>query len=401
MPHIIVVGGGHAAGQAAATLRQKKFTGDITIICNEPYLPYQRPPLSKQYLAGKTDKAHLLLRQQEFYERQNIDVRTGETVTGIDRDKQNVRTDRVSSLHYDGLLLATGARPRMLDVPGIGLPGVHYLRTIADVDRIRAKLEPGRRVCIVGGGYVGLEVAAIATEAGLQVTVLEARERVLQRVATPELSDFYAGLHRGHGVDVRENAVVSELSGDTAVSAVHCGGERIEADLVIVGIGIEPNVELARDAGLPCDDGIVVDEFCRTADPSIYAAGDCTNHPNPVLKRRLRLESVPNALDQAKVSAANMLGGQEQHTAVPWFWSDQYGLKLQMVGFAADGDTHVLRGDIDNEQFAWFHLCDDRIVAVDAVNEPREFMVGKRLFGQRVDPSVLADASLDTRQLLS
>lgn len=400
MSRIVIVGGGQAAGQAAATLRQKKYDGDITIVCNEPHLPYQRPPLSKQYLAGETALNHLLLRQVAFYEDRNIKVRRGETVTHIDVSGQQVATDAGDSLTYDKLLLATGAKPHALEVPGISLRGIHYLRTIADVDRIREEMSPGTRLCIVGGGYIGLEVAAIAVSGGMQVTVLEAGQRVMQRVATPQLSEFYAALHRRHGVDIRENAGVTGFAGDTAVREVHYADAAVDTDLVIVGIGVEPNVGLARDAGLACDDGIVVDERCQTSDTNIYAAGDCTNHPNPILQRRLRLESVPNALDQGKVAAANMLGGDEVHDAVPWFWSDQYGLKLQMVGLASDGDELVVRGDMASEKFAIFHMRDNRIVAVDAVNEPKAFMAGKRLFGKRVDPAKLADASVDTRTLL-
>ncbi len=398
---IVIVGGGHAAGQAVATLRQKDFDGQLTIIGNEPHLPYQRPPLSKQYLSGKLDLQHLLIRQQEFYESNDIRVLSNVTVTRLDPGKKQVDTDTGEAIRYDQLLLATGARPRMLDVPGIALDGIHYLRTIADVDRIRAQMADARSLCIVGGGYIGLEVAAVAVTAGLKVTVLEAADRVLQRVAAPQISDYYAQLHRSHGVEIREHALVSGFDGNGAVQSVRCGDERVAADLVIVGIGIEPNIELAAAAGLDCDDGIVVDAACRTSHADVFAAGDCTNHPNPVLQRRLRLESVPNALDQARVAAANMLGGDEIHDSVPWFWSDQYGLKLQMVGFAADGDTQVLRGDMQSNKFALFHLRDGCIVAVDAVNNPREFMTGKRLFGQPVDPAVLADDNADTRELLS
>lgn len=400
MTDIVVVGGGQAAGQAVASLRQKDFDGSISIICNEPSLPYQRPPLSKTYLAGKVEKEHLLVRQAEFYESRKITVHSGVTATAIDPDSRTVTTDQGDPLRYGRLLLATGARPRSLQVPGVSLSGIHYLRTIADVDRIRAELNDARSVCVVGGGYIGLEVAAVAVTAGLKVTVLEAENRVLQRVTTPELSAFYRDLHQENGVEIRTHALVSGFAGDTNVSAVIVGEERIAADLVIVGIGIEPNVELAAAAGLTCNNGIVVDEFCRTSHEDIYAAGDCTNHPCPQLRRRLRLESVPNALDQARVAAANMLGGEEIHDAVPWFWSDQYGLKLQMVGFAADGEQQLVRGEMRDRKFAVFYLRDKRLVAVDAVNDPQSFMIGKRLFGKLADPSVLADSTADLRELL-
>ncbi len=399
MSAIVIVGGGHAAGQAAATLRQRGHDGELVVVCNEPWLPYQRPPLSKQYLAGALERTHLYLRQQDFYDDRGIEVRSGVTVSAIDPAGRRLHTDAGESLDFSKLLLATGGRPRPLDVPGIGLAGIHYLRTIADADRIRGELDEARRVCVAGGGYIGLEVAAVAIKAGKAVTVLEAGERVLPRVATPLLSEFYTALHREHGVDVRVNAPVEGFGGDGRVESVVCGGERIETDLVIVGVGIEPNVELAAEAGLACDNGIVVDEHCRTAHPDIYAAGDCTNHPNPQLGRRLRLESVPNALDQARVASANMLGGSEVHDAVPWFWSDQYDLKLQMVGFSADGDRQVLRGDMREKAFAVFHLQGDRVVAVDAVNSPREFLAGKKLFGKTVDAEALADPAVETKTL--
>ncbi|NNL54916.1 MAG: FAD-dependent oxidoreductase [Woeseia sp.] len=400
MKKIVIVGGGQAAGQAAASLCQKKFDGKITIIGNENSLPYQRPPLSKQYLAGNFEREHLLIRQAEFYESRNVSVRSGVTVTAIDPGKKTLTTDKDDAVRFDKLLLATGARPKRLDVPGVSLAGIHYLRSVADVDRIRAQLPGAKHLCVVGGGYIGLEVAAVAISAGLEVTVIEAEERVLRRVATPELSAFYRNLHESHGVSIYVNAQVTGFAGDGAVSAVCCGDDEFPADLVIVGIGIEPNVELAAAAGLACDNGISVDEYCRTSSADIFAAGDCTHHPSPQLQRRLRLESVPNALDQGRVAAVNMLGGNDIHDAVPWFWSDQYGLKLQMVGFAADGEFQILRGDVDANKFAVFHLADGAIVAVDAVNDPQSFMIGKRLFGKEVDRAILEDQSADLRALL-
>jgi len=399
MSAIIIVGGGHAAGQAAASLRQKGYDGRVTVVTNEAYLPYQRPPLSKAYLAGKMELEHLYLRQADFYASRDVEVHTGTTVTAIDPDAKTVATDAGETLGFDKLLLATGTRPRQLQVPGTGLAGIHFLRTIPDADRIREGLATAERVCIVGGGYIGLEVAALAVTAGKEVTVIEAADRVLQRVARPELSSFYHELHSAKGVDIHVNVPVTGFAGNGRIEAVLAGDQRFDADLVIVGVGVEPNVELAAAAGLDCDNGIVVDAHCRTAHPDIYAAGDCTNHPQPLFDRRVRLESVPNALDQARVAAANMAGGDEVHDAVPWFWSDQYDLKLQMVGFSADGDTQVWRGDPEARQFAIFHLAGDRVVAVDAVNDPREFLAGKRLYGKRVDVAALADNSIDSRML--
>ena len=397
---MIIVGAGHAGGQAAASLRQEGYEGDIVIIGDEPHIPYQRPPLSKQYLAGEHGLDRVYLRPEKFYADRNITLRSGVRVESINPANQTVNTADGRSFSYEKLLLATGSRPRRLSLPGNELPGVHYLRTIADVDAIKAEMAPGREVVVVGGGYIGLEVAAVCVEAGMAVRVLEMEERILQRVTTPAMSEFYHQLHSGRGVQLHTATAVTGFAGGQRVRQVLCGERAFAADLVIVGIGIVPNVELARDAGLACDNGIVVDDRCQTTDPNIYAAGDCTNHPNPLLERRLRLESVPNAMEQARVAAANMCGGNKAYASVPWFWSDQYELKLQMVGFAEDGDTEILRGDKDANQFAVFHLRDGAVVAVDAVNSPREFMVCRRLVGKAVDAEALADPETDLKALL-
>ena len=400
MSSIIVIGAGHAGGQAAASLRQEGFEGEIVIIGDEPHIPYQRPPLSKQYLAGEHGLERVYLRPEKFYADRNVTIRSGVRVEAIDRAAKTVATSGGEVLAYSKLLLATGSRPRLLHLDGADLPGIHYLRTIADVDAIRAEMEPGRKVVVVGGGYIGLEVAAVCVEAGLEVRVIEMEERILQRVTTPAMSEFYQGLHNGRGVSVHTGKAVTGFAGNGAVNQVLCGESAFDADLVIVGIGIVPNVELAAEAGLPCDNGIVVDDRCRTADANIYAAGDCTNHPNPLLNRRLRLESVPNAMEQARVAAANMCGGDKVYASVPWFWSDQYDLKLQMVGFAADGDTEVLRGDKAANSFAVFHLNNGALAAVDAVNSPKEFMICRRLIGRELDPQALADPDTDLKSLL-
>jgi 3-phenylpropionate/trans-cinnamate dioxygenase ferredoxin reductase subunit len=288
-----------------------------------------------------------------------------------------------------------------LNIPGSDLGGIHYLRTIDDVDGIRAEMREGANLVIVGGGYIGLEVAAVGVEQGLNVHVLEMEDRILQRVTTPTMSKYYDELHRGRGVNIHTNTGVTGFSGDGKVKKVLCGDNEFAADMVIVGIGIVPNIELAQAAGLTCDNGIVVDDHCQTSNPDIYAAGDCTNHPNALLDRRLRLESVPNAMDQARTSAANMLGGDKNYAAIPWFWSDQYELKLQMVGFSADGNREVLRGDMASNQFAVFYLRDNTVVAADAVNSPKEFMLCKQLVGKEADATVLADSTSDLKSLLA
>lgn len=401
MSGIVIIGAGQAAGQAAASLRQGGFEGPITILGEEAQAPYQRPPLSKQYLSGEIGMDRVLVRPEKFYPDKNIDLHTETTVQSIDRKNKTVTTTVGDSFDYDKLLVATGSRPRLLNIPGSDLDGIHYLRTIKDVDAIREAMATAGKLCIVGGGYIGLEVAAVAVTAGLEVTVLEMEDRILQRVTTPEMSEFYHQLHTGRGVNLMVNTGVSGFTGDGAVAAVLCGDTSIDTDLVIVGIGIIPNTEIAEAAGLACDNGILVDDHCQTSDPDIYAAGDCTNHPNAILDRRLRLESVPNAMEQARAAAANMSGGDKAYASVPWFWSDQYELKLQMVGFSADGDQQVVRGDKAANQFAVFYLKDEKVVAVDAVNSPKEFMVCKQLYGKKVDASALADSSVDLKTLLN
>ncbi len=397
---IVIVGAGHAAGQAAASLRQEGFENEIIIIGDEAHIPYQRPPLSKAYLAGEQGIERVYLRPEKFYADKNVTVKVDTSVTAIDTAAKTVTTSTGETIAYEKLLIATGGRARKLSIPGSDLDGIHYLRTIADVDHIRNDFGEGRKLVIVGGGYIGLEVASVAVKYGLEVHVLEMEERILQRVTTPEMSAYYDQLHSGRGVNIHTSTMVSGFTGDGHVSAVECGDQSFPADLVIVGIGIIPNTEIAEAAGIECDNGIVVDDHCRTSATDVYAAGDCTNHPNPLLNRRLRLESVPNAMEQARVASANMTGGDKVYASIPWFWSDQYELKLQMVGFSADGDTQVLRGDMASNEFAVFYLKDGKVVAADAVNSPKEFMICKQLIGKEVDAAALADPEADLKSLI-
>ena len=398
---IVIVGGGHAAGQAAATIRQEGFEGELVLIGAETHIPYQRPPLSKQYLAGEQPLDKLWLRPEKFYVDRTIDVRTGITVENIDRDGQFVACSDGSLVPYDRLLLATGSRPLRPNLPGIDLNGVHTLRTITDVDKIRTGMESATHLVIVGGGYIGLEVASVAVTANMQVTILEMEDRILQRVTHPFMSAFYHKLHSGKGVDIRTKTRASEFVGDGRVQEVLCGdGTTVDADLVIVGVGVVPNSEVASDAGLLCDNGIMVDERCVTSDPSIFAAGDCTNHPNALLDRRLRLESVPNAMEQSRIAAGNLIGGDKQYASIPWFWSDQYDLKLQMVGFSSDGDESITRGEPESHEFAMFHFDRGKVVAAETVNSPREFMVAKQLIGRTIDPASLSNMDVDLKSLV-
>tara|TARA_R110002072_G_scaffold64_6_gene386 strand:- start:26087 stop:27298 length:1212 start_codon:yes stop_codon:yes gene_type:complete len=401
MGGMVIIGGGQGAGQAAASFRQEGFEGEVIILGDEAYPPYQRPPLSKQYLSGELPLEKVFVRPEKFYTDKNVDLRLNTRVESIDPEKHTVTTTAGDTIGYEKLMIATGSRPRILNIEGSDLDGIHYLRTIADVDGIRNAMSENINIVIVGGGYIGLEVASVAVTAGNTVSVLEMEDRILQRVTTPEMSAYYHQLHESRGLNILTNTTVSGFKGENGkVTSVMCGDKEIPADLVIVGIGIIPNIELAQEAGLACDNGIVVDEHCQTSDPDIYAIGDCSNHPNPLLNRRLRLESVPNAMEQARVAVDNMLGGEKIYASVPWFWSDQYELKLQMVGFSADGDTQILRGDKSANAFAVFYLKGNTVVAADAVNSPREFMVCKQLYGKEVDAAVLADPDSDLKTLI-
>lgn len=390
----VIVGASHAGAQLCARLRQEGWAGEIVLIGDEPYLPYQRPPMSKTYLAAGTEIKDLLIRGPEFYDKQAITIRHAR-VESIDRVGRHVVLGDGEAIGYDKLALCLGARPRRLLVPGAELDGVHYLRTAGDVEAIRSAVAGRRRAVIIGGGYIGLETAASLRGLGLDVTVLEAADRLLQRVTAPEVSDFYLRIHEAEGVRVRTRAAVAALDGVGRVSAVRLAdGEELAADVVIVGIGVEPNVELAQAAGITVRDGVVIDANGRTSDPDIVAAGDCANYHDPRFGRRVRLESVSSAGEQAKVAAATLCGRPEEISALPWFWSDQYDLKLQIAGLNTGYDEVVLRGDPEIDRaFACFYLRQGELIAADCVNRPREFMFSKRAIAQRlpVDPRRLAD----------
>ena len=398
---VVIIGAGQASAVAAATLRKEKYTGTIKILGDESQPAYDRPPLSKYYLAGEMELPKLLIRPEEFYADNDIDLHTNTRVVSIDADAKQVVTAADEVFDYDKLVIATGSRARRLNLPGSDLEGIFYLRTLDDVDLIRQAMGSGKRLCVIGGGYVGLEVAAVASVAGLEVTVIETQDRILQRVTTPEMSDYYHNLHVERGVNIMLNKAVTGFEGTGSVAKVLCGDDTVDADLVIIGVGIVPNIEIAESAGIECDNGILVDDHGQTSNPDIYAAGDCTNHPNRLLGRRLRLESVPNAIEQARVACVNLLGGDLEYASIPWFWSDQYELKLQMVGFSSDGEESVVRGDKSTNSFAVFHLRDGCVVAVDAVNNSKAFMLGKRLYGKSVDAKLLADESVELKSFLS
>lgn len=399
MKHIVVIGAGQAGASLVAKLRSEGFGGALTLIGAEPVPPYQRPPLSKAYLLGEMEQERLFLRPEAFYADQGITLRTGAHVTAIDRKAKTI-TLGDERLPYDQLALTTGSTPRLLPAAiGGALDGVYPVRALADVDAMRAEFQPGRRVLIVGGGYIGLEAAAVAAKLGLKVTLIEMADRILQRVAAAQTSDYFRALHLAQGVEIREGCGLTCLNGAGRVESATLGdGTDLVVDFVIVGVGITPNTALAEGAGLRLDNGIRTDAQGRTSDPSIWAAGDCASFP--YRGSRIRLESVPNAIDQAELVARNMLGAEEGYQAKPWFWSDQYDIKLQIAGLNT-GYDHVVVRNGDGARSHWYYRGAE-LLAVDAMNDPRAYMVGKRLIeaGKSPDPAVIADATADLKPLL-
>lgn len=403
---IAIIGGGQAGGEAATLLRQNRFEGRIILIGEEDCLPYMRPPLSKAFLAREIGRDALIYKAAIAYEKARVEMRLGERVEEIDRDAKRLLLNDGATFGYDRLVIAAGGRARLLAVPGVGAGNILYLRTIADVELLQPLIERGGRLVIVGGGYVGLEVAAVAVKRGLAVTVLEAAPRVLARVTAPALSDFYERIHREAGVDIRTNVTVSGFSAKKGcVESVLCAnGESFPADAVLIGIGLVPCTELAERAGLTVDDGIVVDAESRTSDPHIYAIGDCAMHAHHgFLRRKIRIESVPNALEQARAAAASIMGRPIPEAGAPWFWSDQYDLKLQMVGLSDEHEELVIRGQPETPSFIAFYLKDGVVIGADAVNRPGDFMAAKRFVGERmkIAPSRLADDSVPLKSVLA
>ncbi|HUE49159.1 MAG TPA: FAD-dependent oxidoreductase [Steroidobacteraceae bacterium] len=406
LQQIVIAGGGQAAVQAVDTLRRKGFAGKLTVVGDEPWLPYQRPPLSKKYLGGALERERLLIRPAQFFAEHQVEALLGRRVSEILRREQRVRLDDGLVLPYDALVLATGSRPRPLPAPGAELAGVHYLRTVADADRIRAECAVGGRMVIIGGGYIGLEVAATARGLGLEVTVLEMAERVMNRVICAQVSAFYESEHARQGVRILCNARVRALAGDPRSGRVRAvltaDGAEHPADIVIVAVGVAPADELATGAGLECDNGILIDQHCRTSDAAIYAAGDCANQLSPHYRRRLRLESVDNAFEQGTTVALNLLGTPTAHDKVPWFWSDQFDLKLVIIGMCQGYDTLVTRGAAAARSFSVCYLSGGELIAIDTVNQPKDQMAARKLIAAhaRPDPNKLADAAIALRDTL-
>jgi len=400
----VIVGASHTAAQLVGSLRQGGWSGDITLIGDEPYVPYHHPPLSKGYLSGEKSAEDLLIRSAEAYSLSGVKLKLGRRVVAIDRNEKTVTTDNGNVIAYDKLVLATGARVRKLPIDGVELPGVYYLRNMNDVKAIQTALSSARRAVVIGGGYIGLETAASLTKLGVEVTVLEAMPRILQRVTAPELSEFYKRVHTEEGVQILENIIADSIVKTSSGLKVRdkCGAE-YPANFVIIGIGVIPNTELADEAGLDVGNGIVVNKYCQTSDPNIYAAGDVTWHFNIKYGRHLRLESVPNTTEQAKVVAAHVCGKPKIYDSLPWFWSDQFDLKLQIAGLSEGYDELIIRGNIkEGRSFSAFYFKGERLLAVDAINAPREFAMTRMLLmkGQSLDRGKISDMSLAIKEAI-
>ncbi len=400
----VIVGASHAAAMLAPGLRQQGWQGRIIVVGAEASIPYHRPPLSKDFLAGAKTLDEILIRPAKVYEKSEVEFILDTRVESINRDNKTIRLSNNETLSYDKLALTVGSKVRKVNLPGVDLDGVFYLRDLKDVDRISAHISPGANAVIVGGGYIGLETAAVLNGKGMNVTVLEMMERVLQRVTAPVLSEFYTRIHQEEGVSIRCGIGVTGFKGNGRVSKVLCSdGSEFAADLVIIGVGILPNTELAEAAGLQVENGIVVNARAQTSDPDIFAAGDCTFHHNPVYDRWIRLESVQNATDQSRVIAGAACGKEISYNAVPWFWSEQYDLMLQIAGLSQDYDEIITRGNPGNgRSFAAFYLRAGRVIAVDAVNKPQEFMFTRKLIPmqKKVDKTRLADTGTPIKELL-
>ncbi len=402
-PTFVVIGAGQAGGRAVEAMRAAGFAGRIQLVGAEAHVPYERPPLSKKLLTGDVGPQSTYLHDAAFYDDQHIELRLGVDAVAIGREARSVRLSTGETLAYDKLLLTTGSRVRRLSIPGDTLPGVHYLRHMDDSLAIRARLAEGARVVVIGGGYIGLEAAAAARARGCAVTVLEAASLVMNRVVAPEIGRFYEDLHRANGVDIRTAVKVLKFTGVGRVEAVVCdGGVTLAADFVSVGVGAEADAGLAEAAGLMVDNGIVVDRYGRSSDEHIFAAGDVANQPNEALGRRLRLESWQNAQNQAIAVARVMCGGSDPYQELPWFWSDQYGLNLQMLGLPEGWDRLVIRGDMAAHKFTAFYLRDRVVIGANAVNSPRDLRFARMLMeqGARPEPAALADPNIPLKLLL-
>ena len=403
MNEIVVIGSGQAAIQTVMSLKRNEFTGSIKVIGEEDHLPYQRPPLSKDFLLEEYKPERVSLKKKEFYEENGVDLILGKRAESIDTILKEITLSDENKIRYDQLVIATGSRVRKLNVPGSDKKGIYYLRDLDDANALKQKLKKNKKMVIVGAGYIGLEVASVAASLGVEVTVIEMANRVMNRTVDPIISSYYQKLHESHGVKIHLDNGLKAFEGGDSVNAVLCSdGLMLEADLVVIGAGVLPNQEIAIEAGLECNNGIMVNEFGETSTAHVYACGDCTNHPNKGLNTRLRLESVHNAMEQSKTVANTIMGNKEPYDQVPWFWSDQYDHKLQLVGISGDHDEVVMRGLESEQKFLLFYLKNSELIAVNAINSSKEFLICRKLVANKVKISsdVIKDQSVNLNDLL-
>lgn len=403
MEKLVIIGAGQSAIQCITSLKKEGYSGSITLVGEEEHLPYQRPPLSKGFLEDSINKERLYFKKLDFFTENKIQLHLGSSAEKVDMENNKVYLSDRSELEFDKLVFATGSRVRHLDFPGSDLSSIRYLRGLDDAESIKNDLKISQNLVVIGAGYIGLEVAAIAAKNNISVSVIEMADRVMNRTVDPQISQYYLELHQKNGVTFKFNTSLEEIKGDKSVQSVICSdGTEIKADTVIIGAGIIPNFELAEDAGIDCTNGIEVDEYGRTNLKNIYACGDCTNHPNKLLNKNLRLESVHNAMEQAKTVASSIMSNPSEYSQIPWFWSDQYDHKLQIVGLSGDHDTVTMRGDTSDSKFMLFYTREEELIAVDSINNSKEFLICRKLVTNKVKikPSMISDPTTNLNDLI-
>ena len=403
MENLLIIGAGQSAIQCISTLKKEGYSGSITLVGEEEHLPYQRPPLSKGFLEDSLNKERLYFKKLEFFTENKVQLYLGLSAEKLEIDNQKVYLSDNSVLEFDKLVFATGSRVRLLDFPGSGLKSIFYLRDLDDAEAIKKDLETSENLVIIGAGYIGLEAAAIAAKKNKKVTIIEMADRVMNRTVDPQISEYYLNLHESYGVKFHFNTsleTINEVS--NSLEVVCSDGTEVKADSVLIGAGVVPNIELAEEAGINCDNGIIVNEFGQTNFKNIYACGDCTNHPNKILNKNLRLESVHNAMEQAKTVASSVMNNPMEYNQVPWFWSDQYDHKLQIVGLSGDHDMVTMRGNTNDAKFMLFYTKDEELIAVDAINNPKEFLISRKLVANKVKikPKVISDLNTNLNDLI-
>ena len=403
MENLLIIGAGQSAIQCISTLKKEGYSGSITLVGEEEHLPYQRPPLSKGFLEDSISKERLYFKKLEFFTENKVQLYLGLSAEKLEIDNQKVYLSDNSELEFDKLVFATGSRVRYLDFPGSELKSIFYLRDLDDAEAIKKDLETSENLVIIGAGYIGLEAAAIAAKKNKKVTIIEMADRVMNRTVDPQISEYYLNLHKSYGVKFHFNTSLETINEVSDSLEVVCSdGTEVKADSVLIGAGVVPNIELAEEAGINCDNGIIVNEFGQTNFKNIYACGDCTNHPNKILNKNLRLESVHNAMEQAKTVASSVMNNPIEYNQVPWFWSDQYDHKLQIVGLSGDHDLVTMRGDTYDAKFMLFYTKEEELIAVDAINNTKEFLISRKLVANKVKlkPKVISDLNTNLNDLI-